>query len=192
MYPYKREIRPALNESLGEHTDREFEKIERSLGSIDSPPAASFVRATSSADQPLPSGILTILDYDATTTNNDTANYTVSSTGRITVAVAGIYDITTGVVVEANAVNAASTTALGLFVNGNLVAIDTAETTLAVSEQRGHSISTQIALAAGDIVDARARVTTVGGVGNGLARRTGVLLGSNATQVNHLSILGYR
>lgn len=148
----------------------------------------SFVRATSSADQTLPTGVLTILDYDTTTTNNNPVNYTVGSTGRITVNEAGIYDITTGVVVQANAGAAASTTALGLFVNGEVVAIDTAETTLAVSEQRGHSISTQIALAAGDIVDARARVDSVGGVLNGIARRTAALLGQTATQVNHLSI----
>lgn len=152
----------------------------------------SFVRTTSSADQNLPTGVLTILDYDTTTTNNDPANYTVGSTGRITVATAGVYDITTGVVVQANAGAAASTTSLGLFINGSLVAIDTTETTLAVSEQRGHSISTQIALAAGDIVDARAVVNSVGGVLNGAARRTATLLGQNATQVNHLSILGYR
>jgi hypothetical protein len=31
VYPYKREIRPALVESLGEHVDREYEKIERAL-----------------------------------------------------------------------------------------------------------------------------------------------------------------
>lgn len=151
-------------------------------------PDESFVRTTSSADQTLATGVLTILDYDTTTTNNDTANYSVGSTGRITVATAGIYDITTGVVVQASAVSAASATALGLFVNGELVAVDTAETTLAIDEQRGHSISTQIALAAGDIVDARARVTSVGGVGNGLARRLATLLGATATQVNHLSI----
>lgn len=151
-------------------------------------PDESFVRTTSSADQTLPTGVLTILDYDSTTTNNDTANYTVGTGGRITVAIAGIYDITTGVVVQASAVSAASATALGLFVNGELVAVDTAETTLAVDEQRGHSISTQIALSAGAIVDARARVTSVGGVGNGLARRLATLLGSTATQVNHLSI----
>jgi hypothetical protein len=196
LYPYKREIRPALQESLGEHADREFEKIERAIGSvIDDALAApdvlepeSFVRTTSSADQTLTTGVLTILDYDVTSTNNDTANYTVDTAGRITVAEAGIYDITTGVVVQASAVSAASATALGLFVNANLVAVDTAETTLAVDEQRGHSISTQIALEAGDIVDARARVTSVGGVGNGLARRLATLLGSTATQVNHLSI----
>jgi hypothetical protein len=148
----------------------------------------SFVRTTSGADQTLPTGVLTILDYDTTTTNNNTANYTVGSTGRITVAEAGIYDITTGVVIEASSVSAASSTALGLFVNGEVVAIDTTETTLAVSEQRGHSISTQIALAAGDIVDARALVVSVGGVANGTARRLGTLLGQTATQVNHLSI----
>lgn len=148
----------------------------------------SFVRATSSADQTLPTGVLTILDYDTTTTNNNPVNYTVGSTGRITVNEAGIYDITTGVVVQANAGAAASTTALALFVNGEVVAIDTTETTLAVSEQRGHSLSTQIALAAGDIVDARARVDSVGGVLNGIARRTAALLGQTATQVNHLSI----
>lgn len=33
-YPYKRELRPALPESLGEHTDREYEKIERAIISI--------------------------------------------------------------------------------------------------------------------------------------------------------------
>ncbi len=34
LYPYRREIRPSLEMSLGEHTDREYEKIERSLLSL--------------------------------------------------------------------------------------------------------------------------------------------------------------
>lgn len=34
FYPYRREIRPSLEMSLGEHTDREYEKIERALTSI--------------------------------------------------------------------------------------------------------------------------------------------------------------
>lgn len=34
FYPYRREIRPSLEMSLGEHTDREYEKIERAITSI--------------------------------------------------------------------------------------------------------------------------------------------------------------
>lgn len=34
IYPYRREIRPSLDISLGEHTDREYEKIERALKDI--------------------------------------------------------------------------------------------------------------------------------------------------------------
>ena len=30
-WPYRREVRPSLPESLGEHTDREYEKIERAF-----------------------------------------------------------------------------------------------------------------------------------------------------------------
>jgi len=33
-FRYRREIRPALVESLGEHVDREYEKIERSIGDL--------------------------------------------------------------------------------------------------------------------------------------------------------------
>lgn len=150
---------------------------------------APFIRTTSSADQPLPSGQLTILDYDTTTTNNAPSVFSVSTDGRITVAVAGVYTISTGVVVEAPEVDTLSSASLGLFVNGNLVAVDTNETTLGVSASRGQSISTQIALSAGDIVDARVTATSVGGVSNGRARRLGLLLGQNATQVNHLSIV---
>ena len=147
-----------------------------------------FIRVTSGADQSLPTGVLTILDYDTTETNNATGTFSVSTDGRVTVAETGIYDISTGVVIEASAIDALSAASLGIFVNGNLIAVDTAETTLGVSQSRGQSIATQIALTAGDIVDARVRATTVSGVGNGLARRTAVLLGSTATQVNHLSI----
>lgn len=150
--------------------------------------AEAFIRVTSGADQNLPTGVLTILDYDTTETNNASGTFSVSTSGRITVAETGIYDISTGVVIEASAIDALSAANLGIFVNGNLVAVDTAETTLGVSQSRGQSIATQIALTAGDIVDARVRATTVSGVGNGVARRTAVLLGSTATQVNHLSI----
>lgn len=34
IWPYRRDIRPPLIESLGEHTDREYEKIERAIASI--------------------------------------------------------------------------------------------------------------------------------------------------------------
>lgn len=150
---------------------------------------APFVRATSSADQTLPSGVLTILDYDTAETNNAPSLYSVSSTGRITVAEAGIYAISTGVVVQASAVDTLSSVSLGLFVNGAIVAVNTNETTLAVSASRGQSISTQIALSAGAVVDARVNAQAVSGAGNGAARRAALLLGQTATQVNHLSLV---
>ena len=34
VYPYRREIRPVAPEQVGEHVDREFEKIERSMSSL--------------------------------------------------------------------------------------------------------------------------------------------------------------
>jgi hypothetical protein len=43
-YPYRREIRPAYPEQLGEHVDRELEKVERFANSIivnKTPPTSS-------------------------------------------------------------------------------------------------------------------------------------------------------
>jgi hypothetical protein len=78
--------------------------------------------------------------------------------------------------------------ALGIFKNGDLIAISSARTTIAAGASSGFSVSTQITLAPGDIVDARALVSSVGGVAPGLARRLGTLLGANATQVNSLTL----
>lgn len=146
------------------------------------------VKTTASADQTLPSGVLTILDYDTTLTNNSTATYTVGTTGRITINTTGIYTITAGVVIEADAVTALESAFLGIFRNGDLVAISSINTTIAAGAQSGLSTSTILSLTATDIIDCRALVNSVGGVANGLARRLGTLLGANATQVNSLSI----
>jgi hypothetical protein len=148
----------------------------------------STAKTTASADQTLPSGVLTILDYDTTVINNNTSIYTVGTTGRITVNSTGIYTITAGVVIEADAVTALESAFLGIFRNGDLVAISSINTTIAAGAQSGLSTSTILSLTSGDIIDCRALVNSVGGVANGLARRLGTLLGANATQVNSLSI----
>jgi hypothetical protein len=148
----------------------------------------STAKTTASADQTLPSGVLTILDYDTTVINNNTSIYTVGTTGRITVNSTGIYTITAGVVVEADAITALESAFLGIFRNGDLVAISSINTTIAAGAQSGLSTSTILSLTSGDIIDCRALVNSVGGVANGLARRLGTLLGANATQVNSLSI----
>jgi hypothetical protein len=148
----------------------------------------STAKTTASADQTLPSGTLTILDYDTTVINNNTSIYTVGTTGRITVNSTGIYTITAGVVVEADAITALESAFLGIFRNGDLVAISSINTTIAAGAQSGLSTSTILSLTSGDIIDCRALVNSVGGVANGLARRLGTLLGANATQVNSLSI----
>jgi hypothetical protein len=148
----------------------------------------STAKTTASADQTLPSGVLTILDYDTTIINNNTSIYTVGTTGRITVNSTGIYTITAGVVVEADAITALESAFLGIFRNGDLVAISSINTTIAAGAQSGLSTSTILSLTSGDIIDCRALVNSVGGVANGLARRLGTLLGANATQVNSLSI----
>ena len=146
------------------------------------------VKTTATTDQTLPSGTLTILDYDSTILNNSTATYTVGTDGRITINTTGIYTITAGVVVEANAVTALESAFLGIFRNGDLVAISSINTTIAAGAQSGLTTSTILSLTATDIIDCRALVNSVGGVANGLARRLGTLLGANATQVNSLSI----
>jgi hypothetical protein len=148
----------------------------------------STAKTTASADQTLPSGVLTILDYDTTVVNNNTSIYTVGTTGRITVNSTGIYTITAGVVVEADAITALESAFLGIFRNGDLVSISSINTTIAAGAQSGLSTSTILSLTSGDIIDCRALVNSVGGVANGLARRLGTLLGANATQVNSLSI----
>jgi hypothetical protein len=162
------------------------------LGLVASPtitPVDQFTaKTTASADQTLPSGVLTILDYDTTVVNNNTSIYTVGTTGRITVNSTGIYTITAGVVVEADAITALESAFLGIFRNGDLVAISSINTTIAAGAQSGLSTSTILSLTSGDIIDCRALVNSVGGVANGLARRLGTLLGANATQVNSLSI----
>ena len=162
------------------------------LGLVASPtitPVDQFTaKTTASADQTLPSGTLTILDYDTTVINNNTSIYTVGTTGRITVNSTGIYTITAGVVVEADAITALESAFLGIFRNGDLVSISSINTTIAAGAQSGLSTSTILSLTSGDIIDCRALVNSVGGVANGLARRLGTLLGANATQVNSLSI----
>jgi hypothetical protein len=147
------------------------------------------VKTTASADQSLPSGVLTILDYDSTLNNNATSVYTVGTDGRITVSEEGVYDITAGVVIEANAVTALESAFFGIFRNGNLIAIQSINTTLAAASSNGLTCSTQVFLAGGDIIDCRALVNSVGGLAPGLARRLGVIVGANATQVNSLAIV---
>ena len=146
------------------------------------------IRTTSSADQTLVAGAFTQLDYDTTQYNQNTDVFSVSADGRITVALAGVYTITAGVTIQADALSAIANSSQAIFVNGNIVAINTNETTLEVSGSRGHSVATTIQLAANDVVDTRVFTELVSGVGNGLARRLGILLGQTATQVNHLSI----
>jgi hypothetical protein len=157
-------------------------------GGIITPVDQFTAKTTASADQTLPSGVLTILDYDTTVVNNNTLIYTVGTTGRITVNSTGIYTITAGVVVEADAITALESAFLGIFRNGDLVSISSINTTIAAGAQSGLSTSTILSLTSGDIIDCRALVNSVGGVANGLARRLGTLLGANATQVNSLSI----
>jgi len=39
-FPYRRDIRPASPESLGEHVDREFEKLENAVAALEARIAA--------------------------------------------------------------------------------------------------------------------------------------------------------
>lgn len=147
------------------------------------------IRSTASADQTLPSGVLTILDYDSEVFNNAAPIYSLGTNGRITVNSAGVYDINAGVVIEADAVTALQSASLGIFRNGDLIAVASVDTTIAAGASSGLVCATQITLASGDIIDCRALVNSVGGTAPGLARRLGTLLGANATQVNSLSIV---
>lgn len=148
------------------------------------------IRTTGVADQTLTDGSFTILDYESEVFNNSSENYTVSSDGRITVNKDGVYDISAGVVIRAGLVSPSQTTALGIFVNGELTAITSSENVLEVGAQRGHSISTQLELTSGDIVDARAfSESELGGVLDFLALLSPVLFGVNAQQVNHLAVV---
>jgi len=146
------------------------------------------IRTTAAADQTLTAGSFTQLAYTTTEYNQNTDVFSVDANGVITVAEAGVYTITAGVTIEAGAVSAVASSSQAIFVNGNIVAINTNETTLELTGSRGHSVATSIRLNASDTVDTRVFTELVSGVGNGLARRLGILLGQTATQVNHLSI----
>lgn len=148
----------------------------------------SSVRTTGTANQMLTSGAFTVLDYDQTNYNTDGLNYTVGADGRITVSQSGIYTLTAGCTIQASLLSAVSETALGITVNGSLIALQSNETTLDIGETRGHSVATTFQLTAGDVVDTRAAAVSVLGVGNILALLLPFLFGINATQVNHLSI----
>lgn len=145
-------------------------------------------RFTLPANQTLTAGTATILNYNTATTNNSTATYTNNGSGRITVNEAGIYSITAGVVVTAQ-VGALGAVNTGIYRNGQLIAITGDRVTLAINDSIGQCVATIIQLAAGDIIDARCLTNQiVNGLGNGLANAAGQLLGSNATQVNHLGL----
>lgn len=146
-------------------------------------------RFTNIQNQTLTSGAFTILDYDDTVTNNSPTTYTNNGAGRVTVTETGIYTLTAGVAVQASLLSAVSTTALAIFRNGQAIAAETNSQTLAVGETRIHTCSTAIQLNAGDIIDARAYVLSVLGVGNILALLLPILFGQNATQINHLSLV---
>ena len=149
---------------------------------------AKNIRTTTSADQAIAAGVLTILDYDSTQYTTGTSDFTVSADGRVTVLNAGVYNITCGTVVEAQ-VGALDQYGLALTVNGDVVAASGSYATLAVGDALPLSAATQVQLSANDIVDARIQVDqVVNGVGNGLVRRLRVLFGATATQVNHLAI----
>jgi len=174
-----------LNKPISTATQSELNGLE---GRLDSEEEA--VRSTTAADQTLTDGQFTILDYDTAVFNNATSNFTIGTDGRITVNTTGIYDISAGVVVRSGLVSASQATALGIFVNGNLISIDANENPLALNSQRAHTLSTQINLTSGDIVDARAFTqSTGGGVLDFLALLLPVLFGVNATQVNHLAVV---
>lgn len=150
------------------------------------PVAERFCRFTAGADQTVTAGVVTILDYDTVVTNNSTALYTNNGAGRITVAESGIYLVTAGVVIEA-AVGVLNSSDLAIYRNAQLVTVSQDRGSVSVGASTGLSCSTTIALTAGDIIDARAFVTS--NLGNGAIRNaTATLLGANAVQVNHLSI----
>lgn len=146
------------------------------------------IRTTTSADQEIAAGVLTVLDYDTTEYTTGTSDFTVSADSRVTVLNAGVYNLTCGTVIEAQ-VGALDQYGLALTVNGDVVAASGSYATLAVGDALPLSASTQVQLSANDIVDARIQVDqAVNGVGNGLVRRLRVLFGATATQVNHLAI----
>lgn len=146
------------------------------------------IRVTSSADQAIPAGVLTTLDYDATQYTTAGNDFTVSTDGRITVRNAGVYSITCGTSIEAQ-VGALDRYNLVLTANGDVVAATGSFADLAVGEVLPMSVATQLSLSADDIVDARVQLEqVVNGVGNGIARNGRLLFGADATQVNHLAI----
>lgn len=161
--------------------------IEDQLATLNGDPITS-VRTVGSVNQILTSGQFTQLDYDTTSYNTDTSNFTVNANGSITIASAGIYTMTAGVTIQASALSAVSETALGIFVNNNLIAFSSNNNTLDVGETRGHSTATTFQLSAGDTVAAGAAAVSALGVGNILALLLPFLFGQNATQVNHLSV----
>lgn len=182
---------PLIDAPINTATQNALDAINSSIGSIGSSTGGpeSFVRTTTADDQTLNDGTFTILDYDTTTTNNDTANYSVSTDGRITVSNDGIYDISAGVVLRSGLITAAEVTGIGIFVNNQIVAFDSNSNILVADAQRAHTISTQINVNSGDIVDVRAFIqSAAGGTLDFLAVLLPVIFGNTATQVNNLSI----
>ena len=148
---------------------------------------ASSIRITGAAEQSLPAGATTTLAFDEVVYSTVPADYTVTN-GRVAVTRAGVYAITAGVTIEADAVSALSSSSQIITRNGDVIAILTQDTTLAAGETRGMNLATNIQLQAGDVIDTRASITISVGAGNAVKRLLPFLLGQDATQVNHLSL----
>jgi len=156
-------------------------------GTISQDENEPFLRSTFEASQTLTDGQFTILDYD--TASNTDAAFTLNANGQITINESGIYTISAGVVLRAGLTSAAETTALGIFVNDEIIDLDLNRNLLASQEDRPHSLCTQISLNQNDVVDARAFIeSTGGGVLDFLALFLPQFFGLSANQINHISI----
>lgn len=143
---------------------------------------------TSSADQALTNNAFTINDFDAELFNTAPSMYTNDGAGRVTVTEAGIYSIDAGAVLQAGAVAAINQSGLGIFINGELVALDAETQTVAVNDFKAFNVAATVTLEAGDIVDVRTYSASAVG-GNFLRRTVPVIFGATVTQVNRLTIV---
>ncbi len=156
-------------------------------GTISQDENEPFLRSTFTQQQPLVDGQFTILDYD--TGGGTQSAFTLGADGRITINESGVYSISAGVVVRSGLATPAQTTALGIFLNNEIIDLDLDRNVLGINETRPHTLSTQIQLNKNDVIDARAFIeSTGGGVIDFLAILLPQFFGVNAQEINHISI----
>lgn len=144
-----------------------------------------------SADLSLPistAGSVSVVDFDSSIFNNDTVLFSNNGSGVITCNRAGIYLVTTSVVLESPLATALTRTDIGIRKNGTaIIAATTNDATLALGNNvRSMTTSTIINLAANDTIEAV--VNLFGATATGLAVRLPSLFGTTVTQVSNISI----